>query len=683
MSGLAWLQTMLSRTCPERADQLAAVVLNSDDAQSWQRLCRAMQYDSDELFEFVKTHTHTPCADLKGTSNLKGELLKESIARRYSVVCCGEENNTLILACSRPFDDALSQELAFNLGHKVDLRFAPPEAIDNAINIIYSLQDDENSRSVWISDDKLSRAATPDEAIERIVDLVLDEAVKKNASDIHVQSFLGGGLVRYRVDGQLIRGPSLPKKVQESVLRYIINRAHLDVSNHSTPQDGRIQMNINGQAYDLRISILPSHDARRLVIRLLNQSRDFSMSALGFPLAEQHALERLSQESRGLILFTGPTGSGKTTSLYTLLSSINTPELNIMTAEDPVEYRIPGLSQIEVDEGRGRGFDSILKSMLRQDPDIILIGEIRDAKTLKIALQAVMTGHLVFATLHTSDIPGTIRRLLDLGATQGQLAEGIKGIIGQRMARKLCKLCAEPVDVPNHIEQLFFDTSHEKPAMRAVGCEACNYSGYKQRFPLIEVYEPSQHDIELLRQERFLLSPLSTQDRSMNVIATEAVISGVTSIEEITRVLGADYWREFNSLVMQDALVHMRKGLKDKREVCVMLIGATDAIAEQVKESLQYPVAVVEDAKDAVIELQSNSGVFAQFIFLKKSIPLSVQIAELRRGLASSGLPTAFIVEEMVPEVDALFTQHKVSHWISLPIDTKQIQKLAADLMEV
>jgi type IV pilus assembly protein PilB len=219
--------------------------------------------------------------------------------------------------------------------------------------------------------------------------------------------------------------------------------------------------------------------------------------------------------------------------------------------------------------------------------------------------------------------------------------------------------------------------------MRAVGCEACNYSGYKNRFPLIEVYEPSQQDIELLRQERFLLSPFSNQDRSMNVIATEAVVSGVTSIDEITRVLGADYWREFNALVMQDALMHVRKGLKDRREVCVLLIGATDAVTEQVKEYLQYPVVAVASAKEAVIELHNNSGIFAQFICLNKSSPLNTQIAELRRNLAWAGLPTAFIVEERDPDIEALFTQNNVSHWAALPIDINQIRKLAADLMEV
>jgi type II secretory ATPase GspE/PulE/Tfp pilus assembly ATPase PilB-like protein len=683
MIKLIWLHNLLVKHFPEKESVLNEISLSDDDAQSWERLTHGIGLTSDELFQFIKTNTHTPCADL--TTAGKGKLapIKESIARRFSVVVCGVEGGVQQLASANPFDEKLAQEISFSIGKKVELLFYPPEAIDNAINLIYAQQDIEGSRSLWISDDSLDQEANPEETIERITQLILNEAVKKDASDIHIQSFLGGGLVRYRIDGQLIRGPSLPKKVQESILRFIINRAQLDASNHNTPQDGRIQMRINDLDFDLRISILPSHDSRRLVIRLLNQSREFSMTELGFPLAEQHALERLCQESRGLVLFTGPTGSGKTTSLYTLLSSLNTPNKNIMTAEDPVEYRISGVSQIEVDEGRRRGFDTILKSMLRQDPDIILIGEIRDAKTLKIAMQAVMTGHLVFATLHTSDIPGTIRRLIDLDATQGQLADGLKGIVAQRMARKLCTECTQPIQEPNHLEQLFLDTTQERPAMRAVGCEHCNYSGYKKRFPLLEVFEPSAQDITALRQEQFFAAPTPEHTRSMNVIATEAVISGVTSIDEVTRTLGADYWREFNSLVMQDALFHARHDLKDKQETSLLLIGADDNLTSEIKEALQYSLITAHHSTAAAEVLHTHAGIFAQLIVLDiNSDPLK-QIAELRKDLAWAGLPTAFIIEEMTVELEQMFTQYKVTHWITTPIDKDKLSSLAAELIEI
>ena len=683
MSNLIWLHNLLVKSSPEKAGALNDITLSENDAQNWERLTHCMGLTSDELFQFIKGNTHTPCADLTAAEKSQTISIKESIARRYSVVACGTKGGIQQLACTHPFDEKLTQEISFSLGKKVELLFSPPETIDNAINLIYAQQNIEGSRSLWISDDSLDQEASPEEAIERITQLILNEAVKKDASDIHIQSFLGGGLVRYRVDGQLIRGLSLPRKVQDSILRFIINRAHLDASNHNTPQDGRIQMKINDLTFDLRISILPSHDNRRLVIRLLNQSREFSMTESGFPLAEQHALERLCQESRGLVLFTGPTGSGKTTSLYTLLSSLNTPNKNIMTAEDPVEYRISGVSQIEVDEGRGRGFDTILKSMLRQDPDIILIGEIRDAKTLKIAMQAVMTGHLVFATLHTSDIPGTIRRLLDLDATQGQLADGLKGIVAQRMARKLCTECTQPIQEPNHLEQLFLDTTQESPAMRAVGCEHCNYTGYKNRFPLLEVFEPSPQDITSLRQEQFFTSLTSEHTRSMNVIATEAVISGVTSIDEITSVLGADYWREFNSLVMQDALSHARHGLKDKHETSLLLIGADDSLTSKIKEVLHYSVITAQHATDAAEQLHLHAGVFALLIVLNKDSDPLKQLTELRKSLAWAGLPAAFVIEEMTAELEQIFTQHKVTRWITTPINEEKLSHLAAELIEI
>ncbi|WP_299181368.1 GspE/PulE family protein [uncultured Neptuniibacter sp.] len=683
MISLNWLQKLLITACPERAAELSAIQLTDDDLETWNRLSHSMEMSSEQLFQFIQNHTHTPCADL--TTINQGQLppIKESVARRFNVIACGNRNRTPLLACTNPFDDQLNQEISFNLGHKVELLFAPPENIANAINLSYALQDQEGSRSLWISDDTLNQTASPDEAIERITLLILDEAVKKSASDIHIQSFLGGGLVRYRVDGQLIRGSSLPRKVQDSILRFIMNRAHLDTSNHSTPQDGRIQMRINNQAYDLRISILPSHDSQRLVIRLLNQSREFSMMRLGFPLAEQRALERLCQESRGFILFTGPTGSGKTTSLYTLLSSLNTPNKNIMTAEDPVEYRIPGISQIEVDEQRNRGFDTILKSMLRQDPDIILIGEIRDEQTLKTALQAVMTGHLVFATLHTTDIQGTIRRLLDLGATQGQLADSLKGIIAQRMARKLCSECATPIDTFNHLEQLFFESIQEPPAMRSSGCEHCNYTGYKQRFPLLEVYEPSQGDHTALRQERFLETTLSKRDRSMNVIATESVISGITSIDEITRILGADYWRDFNSLVMQDALSQSCHGLTNKQEPTLLLIGANPQLATEIEECVQYPVMMVNDADEAGAQLHIHAGLFAQLIVLHADDDIPSKLKLLRQRLAWAGLPTAFIVDQMTPGLKLLFEHHQITRWLTTPINADELISLTATLIEI
>ncbi|WP_286236584.1 GspE/PulE family protein [Neptuniibacter halophilus] len=680
MNSLQWLQLLLIKLCPDHATELEKTILTEDPSQSWKRLCQATDLGSTELFNFLHEQTHIPCATPDRLSKSRVSQIKESIARKYAVIGCGKEGNTLHLACCDPFNEKLAHELAFQMGHKVELFFAPPEEIDNAINLTYALPV-ESSRSLWISDEELTQAASPDQVIERISLLILDEAVKKNASDIHIQPFLGGGLVRYRVDGQLIRGPSLPKTVQDSVIRFIMTCAHLDTSNHSTPQDGRIQMNINDQAFDLRISILPSHDSQRLVIRLLSQNRKFSMSKLGFPLAEQHALERLCQESRGLILFTGPTGSGKTTSLYTLLSQLNTPNRNIMTAEDPVEYRIPGISQIEVDDKRGRGFGSILKSMLRQDPDIILIGEIRDTETLQITLQAVMTGHLVFATLHTSDVPGTIRRLLDLGASQGQLAEGLKGIIAQRMARQLCDTCAEPLVHHNHLEKLFAEATQENPAMREVGCEACNYTGYKGRFPLIEVFEPSDQHIEALRLDKFLETTQTESQRSMNVIATEAVVSGITSIAEISRVLGAHYWRAFNSLIMQDALNTTQQD-QGSSETSLLFIGTDKPIGDEIDTTLPYPLFRAETPEKARELLHQHAGIFAQFIMLREDQEITQQLAEIRKSLAWAGLPTVFIIESIKPEHEQLFNKFKVTRWLSLPLESDQLQQIAAEMIE-
>lgn len=617
MSSLDWMLVTLGKSLPEKAEALKSLELPDDQVQAWSIICRTLARPGVDLVELLK-NSGVPVVNLDEQSISTRDIpLPEATARRLHAVLAEIGDHQVVAAVSNPFDQALKQEIAFSIGRKAELAFAPPEQIANVLNLHYSAFDSLGTRHLWIDNKDLEACADSDQLISQIAKMILNEAVNMRASDVHIQSFLGGGLIRYRVDGLMVRGSSLPKKVKDAVLRYVMTQAGLDTSNHTTPQDGRLSASVEDQLYDLRVSVLPSRDGSRLVLRLLDKNRKFSSDSLGFPLREQRQLELLSRQNQGLILFTGPTGAGKTTSLYSLLAGINTPERNIMTAEDPVEYSLPGISQIEVDTAHGRSFDTVLRSMLRQDPDVILVGEVRDEPTASMVMRAVMTGHLVLSTLHTIDALGTVQRLVDLGVTQGQIADSLTAVVAQRMVRRVCPVCAVRVeDDLTPIETLFANAVKEKPKLRAVGCNACNHTGYKGRIPLVEVYTPSDEDRRLLRTDNYLRSADVKLERNLATVAWHEITSGLTTVEEVTRVLGAAFWKVIDPAVTSDALGSVNDNVFQRRQPGLMLFGADDRVSSRIGSLIDRPLIRVYSGEEGAEILRRDALIFGLIVYV-------------------------------------------------------------------
>lgn len=674
---MQWLVDLLSRSKPEYAEILATLKLPEDPGHAWSVIGRKLSLGTDQLLKII-SKSGIPVADLDRIGASEITRIPEAIARKYQVVAAARTKSHLQLGCATPLRDDLAKELGFALKHPVELLFSPPDQIANSLNRFYSANIGEAGRTLWVDEKELEHAkVNPDEAIARITQHILNDAVKLGASDIHIQPFLGGGLVRYRVDGMLMRGTSLPVTVRDSVLRFILTQADLDISNHTTPQDGRLRVQINDGTYDLRISYLPSHDDSRLVIRLLNQGRNFSLEALGFPMRDQQTLRQVCRQSKGLILFTGPTGSGKTTSLYSLLAGLNKPDINIMTAEDPVEYQLQGISQIEVDEGRGRRFDTVLKSMLRQDPDIILVGEIRDAETAQMAMRAVMTGHLVFSTLHTQDALGTIQRLVDLGVTQGQLADGLKAAVAQRMARKVCPHCAEEVKQRTPLEQLFFNNFSETPPLRAIGCETCHFTGYLGRFPLVEIYQPDVDARARMRKSQYLEEPDLELNRSLAKVAVQAIVGGITTIDEVTRVLGSDFWGSIDPEHINVAMSMAGLELNDQRKPGFLLLGGDQTLADQWSEVIDYPITIAGSGPEAARILRQDTQIFGLIYHIDMpDEQVRPHMESLRRYVAWAGLPPVYVLAQSHPELETALRQHGVNDWVTGSDDTLKLKQL-------
>jgi len=381
------------------------------------------------------------------------------------------------------------------------------------------------------------------------VNLILLDAIRKGASDIHVEPFEKQLRVRYRIDGMLYEVMKPPVKLKHAITSRIKIMSQLDIAERRLPQDGRIKLKMGkNKEMDFRVSVLPVIWGEKIVMRLLDKSNlQLDMTKLGFEEKVLETFKKAIHQPYGMILITGPTGSGKTTTLYSVLSELNTTETNISTAEDPVEYNLFGINQVQMHDDIGLNFSSSLRSFLRQDPDIILVGEIRDFETAEIAIKAALTGHLVLSTLHTNDAPSSVSRLLNMGIEPFLVASAIVLIGAQRLCRKLCQECREPVDVPRQVLLdlgVHPDEVEDYTCYQGAGCRVCNNTGYKGR---IAVYEIMTMTDEL---REFVLNGASTLElkreavrqgmKTMRMSAITKLKEGVTTLEEVARLTSTD-----------------------------------------------------------------------------------------------------------------------------------------------
>ncbi|MEE8584455.1 MAG: type II secretion system ATPase GspE [Acidobacteriota bacterium] len=465
-----------------------------------------------------------------------------------------EDNGQLVVAMADPLDRATLDAIrVYTPYHDLMKVLAPESEIMDLIEKFYGSQASRLGRIVEGMDE--GEGPTDDEDIEhlkdlaseapviRLVNLIISRAIESRASDIHIEPFEKELKVRYRIDGVLYDVESPPKRLKAAVISRIKIMARLNIAERRLPQDGRIQMKVLGKDLDLRISTLPTLYGESVVMRILDKSNTqiYDLTKLGFNQAMFEHFEDLIMRPHGIILVTGPTGSGKTTTLYGALTKINLPDKKIITIEDPVEYQIAGINQIHVNTQIGLSFAAGLRSIVRQDPDVIMVGEIRDLETAEIAIRAALTGHLVFSTLHTNDAPSAIARMVDMGAEDYLLASSVLGVLAQRLVRVICTLCKEEQPVqPGFLEEVGFPSRPAPRLFEGRGCKECSNTGFRGRIGIFEVMLMDD-DIRRLtigntEAHQLRKTALANGMVSLRQDGFEKVRRGETTLSEVLRV---------------------------------------------------------------------------------------------------------------------------------------------------
>lgn len=526
-------------------------------AEAWDLAARSLGTTQSDLARALAGPLRLQPANLATADAKAVRLIPERLARRHNVFPVRENDRQLIVATADPHDLECEQAIAFAAGRRVQFELAPPQQIAQAVSSAYA-GNRQAERSIGALEAELADAVQVLESLRpdvvaaqdvetgpvvRMTNLIIRDTVSQRASDIHIEPGEGGGVVRFRIDGVMRQHMLLPTAALNRVVSRVKVLARLDIADRTRPHDGRTRVQVDGQTLDLRVSTVPIRDAEKAVIRLLRPGSVSRLDHVGLSSSVQASIQRLLTHRDGIVFVTGPTGSGKTTTLYGALGELRTGDVNITTIEDPVEYELPGVAQIQVDGKRGVTFASALRAILRQDPDVIFVGEIRDLETAEIAVQAAMTGHLVLATLHTNDAVGAIGRLADLGLDRVQIAATVRGSIAQRLIRRVCPDCAVVATEPLTPEEERVSRLYGvQPVARAAGCPGCAGSGYRGRVPIAEVacFTPSLS--EMVAQGATAVALQRAFERagmvSLRAAAVERVASGETTLAEIERVIG-------------------------------------------------------------------------------------------------------------------------------------------------
>src|SRR5688572_6040387 len=488
------------------------------------------------------------------------ELVLESVARENAVIPLAEEDGALKVLVSDPFDYETQEKLQFILNRKVDIALATRESILEAINRNYGQMGDESADSMLqeFTDTAIDFTETEEgqdagggeevdelsAPIVRLVQLMIGEAVQLRASDIHVEPFEDKVRIRYRIDGVLVERDSPPRRLLGALLSRIKILAKMDIAERRRCQDGRIKITAGGKELDLRVSMLPTNHGQSCVMRLLDKDNiKVGVRQLGLSEKDFKKFRTLIRRPNGILLVTGPTGSGKTTTLYAAMNELNRPDRKIITAEDPVEYYLPGVNQVEVRHNIGLDFAKIIKAMLRQAPNVILVGEMRDHETASMGIQASLTGHLVFSTLHTNDAPGAITRMVDIGVPAYLVAGSVIGVLAQRLVRVNCAKCKQPF-TPSPAQLELAGITPEQAAsatfMKGVGCSHCGKSGYRGRIGIYELMQMNSKVRELSFQGASTLDiRRAAVKQGMTTLYDDGILKtmqGITTLEEVFRV---------------------------------------------------------------------------------------------------------------------------------------------------
>jgi type II secretory ATPase GspE/PulE/Tfp pilus assembly ATPase PilB-like protein/CheY-like chemotaxis protein len=549
-----WLLPTLETLLPKES---VGVLRTAVQDSYWESAVRRGFISDDEILTALASRFHMKIANLSLATPQAREHVPESLARKYRIIPLTITDSALEIATADPHDLDCERTLAFATGRTVKLSLAAPTKIAERLDELYRPEnvvskilenvsanyDIQAIADVQAQDDMElgGEKASSERPIIRLVDHIFAEGITSRASDIHLEPEEGGVAVRYRIDGVLRQSMVLPRAAGIPLVSRIKIMSGLDIADRLRPQDGRARVAVNGVPIDLRVSTLPASQGEKVVVRILDtRATVLSLDGMGLRADELERIKRLLEMREGVILVTGPTGSGKTTTLYSALRQIQTRGVNIVTVEDPVEYRLQGVVQVQVHEKAGLTFAAALRSILRQDPDVVLVGEVRDRETAATAVQASLTGHLVLTTLHTIDAASSITRLTDIGVESYKLAAALKGIIAQRLLRRVCPQCREVwMDpIPDRLRPWI---PAGTPLFRAAGCDHCAKTGYRGRMAVVEVLV-SNAEVERRISagesvDRVADAAREGGMRSLWESGVSRVIGGDTTIEELLRVL--------------------------------------------------------------------------------------------------------------------------------------------------
>jgi type IV pilus assembly protein PilB len=514
----------------------------------------------DDITSFLSRQYGVPSINLSHFE-IDGAVIKlipSEIAQKHQIIPINRTGNILTVAMADPSNIFAIDDIKFMTGFKVEPVVAAETSIRNAINKYYDSAglvedimktfDDKDVEALKDDEDAINAAelgkAAEDAPVVKLVNLILTDAIKKSASDIHIEPYEKSFRVRYRIDGVLYDVMQPPLRLKAAITSRIKIMAQLDIAERRLPQDGRIKIKMGGKEMDYRVSTLPTLFGEKVVLRLLDKGNlQLDMTKLGFGPEALADFERGLLLPYGMVLVTGPTGSGKTTTLYSALNRLNTVDTNIMTAEDPVEFNLAGINQVQTKAEIGLTFAAALRSFLRQDPDVIMVGEIRDYETAEIGVKAALTGHLVLSTLHTNDAPSTISRLLNMGVEPFLVSASTNVIVAQRLARRICQSCREVVPVPPQALVNVGFSAEEAKALKTFkgkGCMTCSDTGYKGRVALYEVMLIKENIKEAILQgaSALELRELGRKNgmQTLREAGLQKIREGMTTVEEILRV---------------------------------------------------------------------------------------------------------------------------------------------------
>lgn len=507
--------------------------------------------DDKTLFKGMEYLFHVPYIDITEI-NIDKEatsMISEVLAKKHNLIPVKKEGKVLTVVMSDPLNFYAVDDVRNASGMEISVAISPQKDITNAIDRYYGSEIAEKAFEDLKKEygkfniaglSEISENEVASAPVVRLINSILQHAIKSNASDIHIEPTATELKVRFRIDGQLQEVMTSAMSAHPAIMTRIKIMGGMDIAEKRIPQDGRVETTVEGQDIDLRLSMLPTVYGEKVVIRILGGATGaMDRRSLGISEANLILFDKITQSPNGIILISGPTGSGKTTTLYTLLKEINKPEVNVITVEDPVEYKLAGINQVQVNAKAGLTFANGLRSILRQDPDIIMIGEIRDSETAEIAIRASITGHLVLSTIHTNDAASSVARLMDMGIEPYLVSSSLVGVVAQRLVRNICPRCKTSYR-PSHSEMLMLKMKEPLPLYRGAGCPTCNSTGYKGRSGIHEILVVTKEIRELIDRKATIdqLSQMAIRQgtTTLRQSCTELVLSGVTTVNELLKV---------------------------------------------------------------------------------------------------------------------------------------------------